>query len=106
MAALVSDQNAVGIAVERDADVGAHLAHLAAQFLRRRRAAVAVDVEAVGLDTNRDHLGAQLPERLRHHLVGGAMGTQDVRDLHPLSCPVLSVTPGPHGSTVHKPGIV
>ena len=29
MAALVDDDDAVGVAVERDADVGAHLAHLA-----------------------------------------------------------------------------
>src|SRR5262249_54421837 len=77
MAALVGDQNAGGIAVAPDAGVTAHLAHLAAQSLRRGRAAVAVDVEPVGLDANRDHLGAELPERLRCDLVGGAMSAID-----------------------------
>ena len=77
MAVLVGDDHAVGVAVERDADVGAHLAHLAAELLRRGRAAVAVDVEAVGLDADRDHLGAELPQRLRHHPVGGAVGAVD-----------------------------
>ena len=36
VAALVGDHDAVGVAVERDADVGAHLAHLAASALRAR----------------------------------------------------------------------
>ena len=77
VAALVGDEHAVGVAVERDADIGAHLAHLAAQLLGRGRAAVAVDVEAVGLDADRDHLGAELPQRLRRHLIGGAVGAID-----------------------------
>ena len=45
MAVLVGDDNAVGVAVERDADIGAHLAHLARQRVGCRRAAFAVDVE-------------------------------------------------------------
>ena len=77
MALLVDDDDAVGIAVERDADIGAQLAHLADQRLRRGRADVAVDVEAVGLDPDRDDLGAELPERLGRDLVGGAVGAID-----------------------------
>ena len=77
MAALVDDDDAVGIAIERDADVGAHFAHLAAQRFRRGRAAFLVDVEAVRLDADRDDVGAELPQRFRHHLVGGAVGAID-----------------------------
>ena len=36
MAALVDDHDAVGVAVERDADIGAHLAHLGADARRGR----------------------------------------------------------------------
>jgi hypothetical protein len=39
-------------------------------------------------------------------LVSLAIGAKDIRDLHPLTCPVCGVTPGPHGSSVHKPGII
>ncbi len=73
MAALVDDDHAIGVAIERDADVSAHLTHLAAECLRRGRAAFLVDVEAVRLDADGDHVGAQFPQRLRHHLVGRAM---------------------------------
>ena len=77
MAVLVGDHHAVGVAVERDADIGAHLAHLAAERIGRRRAAVAVDVEAVRLDADGDDVGAQLPQRLGRHPVGGAVGAID-----------------------------
>ena len=53
LALLVDDEDAVGVAVERDADIGAHLAHLADQRLRRGRADVAIDVEAVRIDADR-----------------------------------------------------
>ena len=76
-ALLVDDHHPVGVAVERDADVGAHLAHLGAQRLRRGRAALEVDVVAVGLDADLDHLGAQLPQRVGRHLVAGAVGAVD-----------------------------
>ena len=39
-------------------------------------------------------------------LIDYAMGAQDVGDLHPLSCPVLGVRSGTHGSRVPKPWIV
>ena len=59
--ALVHDDHAVGVAIERDADIGAHLHHLAAQRLRRGGAAILVDVEAVGFDADGEDLGAELP---------------------------------------------
>ena len=49
-AALVDDQHAVGVAVERDADIGAHLLDLLAKRGGLGRAAFVIDVEAVGLD--------------------------------------------------------
>ena len=59
MAALVHDHHPVGVAVERDADIGAHFADLAAERLGRGRAAVAVDVEAVRFDADRHDVGAE-----------------------------------------------
>ncbi len=77
MAALVHDHDAVGVAVERDADIGAHLAHLAADRREIGGAAILVDVEAVGIDADRDHVGAEFPQRAGRHLVGGAIGAID-----------------------------
>ena len=77
MALLVDDHHPVGIAVERDADVGAYLVDLVDQRRRGGRADVAVDVEAVRLDADGEDLGAQLPQRLGRHLVGGAIGAID-----------------------------
>ena len=51
--------------------------HLLRQAVRMRRAAFLVDVEAVGLDIDGDHLGAEFPQRFRRHLVGRAVGAID-----------------------------
>ena len=77
LALLVDDDDAIGVSVERDADVGAHLAHLGDEGVGVGRAAVVVDVAAVGLDSDLDDLGAQLPQRLGRHLVAGAVGAID-----------------------------
>jgi hypothetical protein len=77
MSALIDQDDAVGIAVERDTDVGAHFAHLAAERFRRGGSAFLVDVEAVRIDADRNHIGAQFPQCFRHHLVGGAVGAID-----------------------------
>ncbi len=69
VALLIGDDHPVGIAIERDADVGAHLAHLLAHGLRRGRAAFLVDVEAVRLVADLHDLGAELPQRRWRHLV-------------------------------------
>ena len=53
LALLVDDQHPVGIAVEGDAHIGPQLAHLVDQRVRRGRADLVVDVEAVRLDADR-----------------------------------------------------
>ena len=77
IALLVDDDDAIGVAVERDADVGPEFLDLVDERLRRRRTAVEVDVVAVRLDADLDHLGAEFPERFRRHLVGCAVGAID-----------------------------
>ena len=77
MSALIDQDDAIGVAIERDADVGAHFAHLAAQRLRRGGPAFLVDVESVGLDADGNNVGAQFPQRFRYHLVGRAVGAID-----------------------------
>ncbi len=76
-AGLVDDQHAVGVSVERDADVGAHLPHLPHQGVRRGGADAAVDVEAVRLDADGEHLGAEFPQGFGRDAVGGAVGAVD-----------------------------
>ena len=75
--ALVDDQHPVGVAVERDADIGAHFLDLLAERRRFGRAAFVVDVEAVRLDADRDHFGVEFLQRLRRDLVGRAIGAVD-----------------------------
>jgi hypothetical protein len=77
LALLVDDQHPVGVAIQRDADIGAHFVHLPRQGGRIGRAAIHVDVETVGLVVDRHHLGAQFPQRRRSRLVGGAIGAID-----------------------------
>ena len=88
LALLVDDDQPVGVAVEREADVGAARDHRFLEQLRMGRAAVVVDVEAVGRDAERDHLGAQLPQRLGRDVVGGAVGAID-HDLEPVEPQML-----------------
>jgi len=76
-ALLIGNDHAVGVAIERDADIGARLDHLGAHRLRRRRAAFLVDVEAIRVVTDGDDLGAKLPESRRGNLVGAAIGSID-----------------------------
>src|SRR6516162_3846598 len=100
-AALICDDDAIGVAVEGDADVGAHLLDLGAQGGRLGRSALAIDVEAVGLDPDRHHVGAELPQRLGNYLIGRAVGAVD-DDAQPVEahgarqCALgeLDITPG------------
>jgi hypothetical protein len=71
--------NAIGVAVERDADVGVVRTTLLLQHAGMGRAAIAVDVEAVGLTASRIDLGAEFPQHGRRDLVGGAVGAIDRR---------------------------
>ena len=52
-------------------------ADLVGERLRRRRAAFLVDVDTIRLDADGDDVGAQFPQRFRHHLVAGAVGAID-----------------------------
>ena len=74
---LVDDQHAIGITVQRDAEIGTHLVHLLRQAARVCRAAIEIDVEPVRLVVDGHDLGAQLPQRRRCRLVGCPVGTID-----------------------------
>src|SRR5204863_435111 len=78
-AALIRDDQPVGIPVERDADIGTARQDLLPHILRRQRAAIAIDVEAVRRDGDREDLSAQLPGPLRQR---------------PPSGPAAATTPG------------
>ena len=58
LALFVDQQAAVGVAVERDADLGSAAAHGALQRLGVRGAALAIDIVAIGLGR-----GTELAER-------------------------------------------
>jgi hypothetical protein len=58
LAMLVGDDETVGVAVERDAQIGAMRHDLPLHRRRGGGAAIAIDVEAVGIDTDRDDVGA------------------------------------------------
>src|SRR5262249_55788031 len=76
-ALLVDDHDPVGVAVERHTNVGAHLAHLLAYRLRGGGTALEVDVVAVWLNPDLDHLGTELPQRVGSHLIPCAVGAID-----------------------------
>ena len=76
-AALVDDDDAVGVAVKRNADIGAHFAHLVRDRREVGRAAFLVDVEPIRIDADGNHVCAQFPKRSRRHLVGCAIGAID-----------------------------
>ena len=69
----VHHRDAVAIAIERDAEVGAVLGDRALQRRGLRGAHAVVDIQAVGLDADRHDLGAELVEHVRHDVVCGAM---------------------------------
>ena len=76
-ALLAGKHDTVGVAVERDAEIGAVHDDAFLQKLRMGRAAIAIDVESVGPNGERDHLGAQFPQHRRRDLVGSAIGAID-----------------------------
>jgi hypothetical protein len=69
------------VAVERDADVTLFANHRLANQIEMHRAAFVIDVDAVGIDADRHHLGAELFENLGADLVARAVGAID-RDAH------------------------
>ena len=77
LALFIDNDQPVGIAIERNADIGAAFQHLHLQRLGVRRTDIVVDVEAVGRHPDRNNLGAQLPQRFGRHLVRRAVGAID-----------------------------
>jgi hypothetical protein len=67
----------IGVAVERDADVGAHALDLGGHLLGVQRATAFVDVAPVRLDAQGDDLRAQLLEHARRDLISSAVRAVD-----------------------------
>ena len=79
----VHGQAAVGVAVVRDAGVGACRDHGLLQRTEVGRAVTVVDVEAVRLGADHDDVGAGRPQRPWRRGAGRAVGAVD-DDLHPV----------------------
>ena len=69
----VDCETAIGVAVVRDAHVGAVLEHGGLQLVEVRRADAVVDVHAVGVGPDDDDLGARIPEGLGRDARRGAV---------------------------------
>ena len=77
LALLVTDDDPVGVAIQGDPDVGAIAFDRLGQGLGMGRAAVGVDIQAVGLDAHGADLGPQLIEGGRGDPVSRAVGAVD-----------------------------
>src|SRR6478752_5227185 len=77
LSALVDDQDTIRVTIERNADIGAHLADLCAKRAQVGRPAIFVDVEAVRIDADRDDVRTHFPQCPRSNAIGGAVGTVD-----------------------------
>src|SRR5581483_2425980 len=77
LALAVHQDGAVGVAVQRHAEIGSFSQYRLAHAGGVQRAAVAIDVLAVGIDAQRNHVGAQFVQYVGTDLVGGAVGTVD-----------------------------
>ncbi|MPN57617.1 hypothetical protein SDC9_205311 [bioreactor metagenome] len=73
----IGHEQAVGVAVERDAEVGAGQAHFVGEVFGVGRPHAVVDVEAVGLVADGHDLGAEFVEDMRGNVVGGAVSAID-----------------------------
>ena len=69
IAALVDHDDAVAVAVEREADVGSDAGDRELQEIRPRRAAAVVDVAAVRRATDGHDVGAEIGHHARRDLV-------------------------------------
>ena len=78
----------VAIAVQRNAQIRAMGAHCVGQRLGMRGAAFIVDIEAVRLVADGDHLGPQLVQDVRGNVIGRAIGAVD-HDPHAAQVEVL-----------------
>ena len=69
----VAEQNAVGVAIVRDADVRLMFGDVVAHLRRVHRAAILVDVRAVGAMAVDDHFRAEFVQHGRRGFVGRAV---------------------------------
>src|SRR3982074_52323 len=72
-----SPSSAMPISVCLDADMGAALAPLRGKRLGGGGAAILVDVEAVGIGPDREHLRAELPQGRGRDPIGRTIGAID-----------------------------
>ena len=80
--AVGGDENGpVGIAIESHAQIGAIFEHGGAERLDVQRAAVQIDVAAVGLVADGVHVGSQMAEQRGRQLKGRAVAAID-HDAH------------------------
>ena len=70
---LVAQQNAVGVAVVRNAEVRAVFHDFFAHHLRVHRAAIQIDVFAIGLVVENDDFRAEFAQDAGGRFVGGAV---------------------------------
>jgi len=80
-AVAVDHDQTVAVAIERNPVIRAVSEHLVAQSFGVSRADVVVDIEAIGRDADRNHIGAKLVENVRGDVVSRAMRAID-HDLH------------------------
>ena len=73
----VDNQNAVSVAVERDANIRPHFQYLPTQSFGRRRPHIPIDIKTVRLDADGNHLSPEFPEGLRSDFVRGAISAID-----------------------------
>ena len=73
----IAHQKPVGIAIERDPEMGLAGQHRGLQGLRMGRADMVVDVQAVGRSAHLDDLCPEFVKHMRCRLIGGAMGAVD-----------------------------
>ena len=79
----IDHHQAVTVAVERKAEIGAVLLDRRLQVLGMHGADAGVDVETVGIVADGDHLGAELVKHRRRDVIGGAVCAVD-HQLHAL----------------------
>ena len=71
LAVLIDDDNAVGIAVQCNPDICPDFLYFFNEGVGRSRAAIEIDVTTVRLNTDFDHIRAQLPQCGRRDTVSG-----------------------------------
>ncbi len=76
-AAGIDHHQAIGVAVQGNADICVIGAHSQRQRVRRSRTKAGIDVETVRLIADRNDFGPQLMEHMRSNMIGRTMGAID-----------------------------